>query len=110
MPVRLRLARLGKRNCPVYRIVAMDAKTRRDGKGLENVGLYRATANPAGYKEIELNPDRIKYWLSVGAEPTPPVIKILVMARIIPEKPKELLSYMLPPVLPKQSWLVGKQK
>lgn len=65
MAVQIRLSRLGRKNLPFYRLVAADKAARRDGRFLEVLG----TVNPVGAKEgVELKQDRIKYWLSVGAQ------------------------------------------
>lgn len=75
MVVRIRLARWGRRNRPFYRIVAADARAKRDGRFLETLGTY----NPISHskreaahhiKRVALNVQRIKYWLSVGAQPS----------------------------------------
>jgi small subunit ribosomal protein S16 len=69
MAVKLRLKRLGRRHRSVYRLSAMDARRPRDGRVLEELGLYSpATKDPQ--KQVRLNEERIKYWLSVGAVPS----------------------------------------
>lgn len=74
MAVRLRLKRHGRRNRPYYRIVAMEARRRRDGKELEVIGHY----DPIAKKDnTSLKLDRAQYWLSVGAQPTETVADIL---------------------------------
>jgi small subunit ribosomal protein S16 len=77
MVVRIRLARLGGRNNPLYRIVVANNKTRRDGLPLESVGIYNPIPSPAGEKLVEICSNRVKYWLGVGAQPTSPVKKLL---------------------------------
>lgn len=77
MVVRIRLQRLGRRNLPVYRIVAANSKARRDGKYLERLGSYDPTPDPRGTKHISLNLERVKYWLGVGAQPSDTVAKML---------------------------------
>lgn len=67
--VRIRMQRLGRHRRPFYRISAIDARTRRDGRVIEQLGWYDPTAADAG-KQIELNSERVKYWLSVGAQPS----------------------------------------
>ena len=74
MAVRLRLKRHGRRNRPFYRIVAMEARKRRDGRELEVVGHYDPIAKE---ENTSLKLDRIEYWLSVGAQPTETVADIL---------------------------------
>ena len=67
MPVKIRLQRHGKKGKPFYWIVAADARSKRDGKFLEKLGIYNPNTNPA---TIELNVDGSVQWLSNGAQPT----------------------------------------
>jgi len=87
MVVRLRLQRFGQRNCPFYRMVAANSRSPRDGKHLEIVGTYNPIANKQGIKEIRLKTDRLKYWLSVGAQPSDRVAWILGKFGILPPPP-----------------------
>ena len=73
--VKIRLARVGSKNQPKYRIVATDEKFKRDGRFLEILGHYDPTVDPF---IIKTDDDRFKYWLSVGAQPTESVKKLLV--------------------------------
>jgi small subunit ribosomal protein S16 len=72
--VKIKLKRLGKIRSPHYRIVVADSRTRRDGRAIEEIGLYHPVQNPS---RIEVNSERAQYWLSVGAQPTEPVLAIL---------------------------------
>jgi small subunit ribosomal protein S16 len=72
--VKIKLKRLGKIRAPHYRIVVADSRTRRDGRAIEEIGLYHPVQNPS---RIEVDADRVAYWLSVGAQPTEPVLAIL---------------------------------
>jgi small subunit ribosomal protein S16 len=67
--VRLRLKRLGRKNRECYRLVAMDARTPRDGKAIEELGHYDPHVANVDARAI-LNGERIDYWLSVGALPS----------------------------------------
>ncbi len=67
MAVKLRLRRMGKKKQPIYKIVAADSRSPRDGKFLEAVGIYNPLTNP---HTVELKEDRINYWLDNGAQPT----------------------------------------
>lgn len=67
MAVKIRLRRMGKKKQPIYKIVAADARSPRDGKFLEALGIYNPLVNP---HSIELKEDRINYWLDNGAQPT----------------------------------------
>jgi small subunit ribosomal protein S16 len=72
--VKIKLKRLGKIRAPYYRIVVADARTKRDGRAIEEIGKYHPKAEPS---LIEVDSDRAQHWLSVGALPTDPVRKIL---------------------------------
>jgi small subunit ribosomal protein S16 len=72
--VKIKLKRLGKIRNPQYRIVVADARTKRDGRAIEEIGLYQPKQEPS---LIEVNSERVQYWLSVGAQPTDPVLNIL---------------------------------
>ncbi|MGY0058067.1 30S ribosomal protein S16 [Streptomyces sp. LZ34] len=74
MAVKIKLKRLGKIRAPHYRIVVADSRTRRDGRAIEEIGLYHPVQNPS---RIEVDSERAQYWLSVGAQPTEPVLAIL---------------------------------
>lgn len=67
MPVKIRLQRHGKKGKPFYWIVAADARSKRDGKYLEKLGIYNPNTNPA---TIEVNLDNSVTWLQNGAQPT----------------------------------------
>jgi small subunit ribosomal protein S16 len=72
--VKIKLKRLGKIRSPHYRIVVADSRTRRDGRAIEEIGLYHPVQNPS---RIEVDSDRVQHWLKVGAQPTEPVLAIL---------------------------------
>ncbi|MFD1721829.1 30S ribosomal protein S16 [Amnibacterium endophyticum] len=74
MAVKIRLKRLGKIRAPYYRIVVADSRTKRDGRVIEEIGLYHPTEHPS---VIEVDSDRAQYWLGVGAQPTEQVAAIL---------------------------------
>ncbi|MEI5101329.1 30S ribosomal protein S16 [Streptomyces sp. PmtG] len=74
MAVKIKLKRLGKIRSPHYRIVVADSRTRRDGRAIEEIGLYHPVQNPS---RMEVNAERVAYWLSVGAQPTEAVRAIL---------------------------------
>jgi small subunit ribosomal protein S16 len=88
MVVRLRLQRFGRTHSPFYRMVAAHSKAPRDGKFLEIVGTYNPMAQKNGVKEIRLKTDRLKYWLSVGAQPSDRVAWILGKFGILPPAPR----------------------
>ncbi len=74
MSVRLRLTRIGGKKDPVWRVVVADQRSKRDGRVIEIVGQYNAQTNPS---TIKVDEERIREWLSRGAQPTETVKKIL---------------------------------
>ena len=74
MAVKIKLTRLGKIRNPQYRIAVADARTRREGRAIEIIGRYHPKEDPS---LIEVDSERAQYWLSVGAQPTEPVLKLL---------------------------------
>ncbi|WP_102142919.1 30S ribosomal protein S16 [Mycobacterium hubeiense] len=74
MAVKIKLTRLGKIRNPQYRIAVADARTRRDGRAIEVIGRYHPKEDPS---LIEIDSERAQYWLSVGAQPTEPVLALL---------------------------------
>ncbi len=73
MAVKIRLKRIGKKRAPFYRIVVMDARTKRDGRAIEEIGKYNPKTEPSF---IHVESDRAQYWLGVGAQPTEAVVAI----------------------------------
>src|SRR5688572_4415588 len=71
---KIRLLRMGKIRNPQYRIVVADSRTKRDGRAIEYLGIYQPKEDPS---VIEVKSDRVQYWLSVGAQPSEPVQRIL---------------------------------
>ncbi len=74
MAVKIKLKRMGKIHAPYYRIIVADARTKRDGRAIEEIGKYHPKNDPSF---IEVDSERAQHWLSVGAQPTDPVRKIL---------------------------------
>jgi small subunit ribosomal protein S16 len=74
LAVKLRLTRVGSKKNPVYRIVAADSRSPRDGKFLEIVGRYNPQTDPS---TIELDEDKVRDWLSKGAQPSDAVARLL---------------------------------
>ena len=119
MTVKLRLQRFGQKHLPFYRIVAADARFPRDGRFLERVSclficdkcihqsysihysIQLGTWNPLpmkdGVKEVTADTERIKYWISVGAQPSDLVAWILSQINVLPPPPvKHSPKYQLP--------------
>ena len=78
MAVVLRLSRAGTHKAPFYHVVATDSRKPRDGKYLEDVGIYDPTRRP---ELIKLKEDRIAYWLGKGAKPSETVAEVLRKAK-----------------------------
>ena len=74
MAVKIKLQRIGKIRTPHYRVVVADARTRRSGRVIENIGIYEPKSEPS---VIKIDSERAQYWLSVGAQPTEPVAALL---------------------------------
>ncbi|MCT1412679.1 30S ribosomal protein S16 [Corynebacterium sanguinis] len=103
MAVKIKLQRLGKIRNAQYRVVIADARARRDGKVIENIGIYHPKEEPS---LIRINSERAQYWLGVGAQPTEPVLALLKVTgdwqkhkgldgaegtlKVAPEKPSKL--------------------
>lgn len=87
MPTVIRLARIGCRNNPFYRMVVTDSRKARRGKYIEAVGTYNPIANKHGVKEVRLKPERIKYWIGTGAQMSDKSAWLLGKAGILPMPP-----------------------
>ena len=76
MAVKIRLKRLGKIREPYYRVVVADSRTKRDGRAIEEIGKYHPKLEPS---LIEIDSERVQYWLSVGAQPSDQVRHLLTI-------------------------------
>ena len=74
--VRIRLARMGRKNRPFFRIGVYHAQTRRDGTCIEKLGTYDPLSQDVGRK-VNVNRERLAYWISRGAQPTEKVACLL---------------------------------
>ena len=81
--VKIRLRRMGAKKAPFYRVVVADSRYPRDGRFIEEIGYYNPMTAPA---EINVNGERAKYWLGVGAQPTDTVRVLLKKSGVIEEK------------------------
>ncbi|WDM85270.1 30S ribosomal protein S16 [Ehrlichia sp. JZT12] len=70
MPVKIRLARFGAKKRPFYRVVVADSRVPRDGKFIESLGFYNPMLPKGQDSFVKIKVDRLKYWLSVGAQTT----------------------------------------
>ena len=80
--VRLRLKRFGRTHKPFYRLIAIDKRSPRDGAAIEELGHFDPTLLDES-KQITLKDERIRYWLSVGAQPSETVSDMLVKQGIL---------------------------
>ena len=74
MAVKLRLTRVGSKKNPIYRVVAADSRSPRDGRFIEIIGRYNPQTNPS---TIELDEQKVRDWLSKGAQPSDTVARLL---------------------------------
>ena len=74
MAVKIKLKRVGKIHAPQYRVIVADSRTKRDGRAIEEIGVYQPMQDPS---LIEIDSDRAQHWLSVGAQPTEAVLVLL---------------------------------
>jgi small subunit ribosomal protein S16 len=86
MAVVLRLSRAGTHKAPFYHVVATDSRNPRDGKYLEDVGIYDPTLRP---ERIELKLERIDHWIKVGARPSPTVAMIVKKSKKLAAAPEK---------------------
>ncbi len=84
--VKLRLTRVGKKGEPHYRVIAIQAREKRESKAIEFLGYYDPKTNPSTFK---VEKDRIQYWLSVGAQPTATVARLLARQELFKVEPKK---------------------
>ena len=94
MSVRIRLSRGGSKKRPFYKVVAADSRAPRDGRFIERLGSYNPMLPQDNASRFTVNEERVKYWLSQGAQPTERLEKLLsnlglVKAPTIPAQPKK---------------------
>jgi small subunit ribosomal protein S16 len=77
MSLKIRLARAGAKKRPYYRIVVADSKSPRDGRYIEKLGTYNPLLPRDSAERVKLAEDRVKHWLSQGAQPTDRVLRFL---------------------------------
>jgi small subunit ribosomal protein S16 len=92
MAVKIRLRRVGRKKSPMYRIVVADSKSPRDGKFIEIVGQYQPRT---GDQALNLNSERVNYWLNVGAQPTDTVRSLLRKAGVLKQRHESRLASKL---------------
>ena len=79
MAVKIRLTRVGSKKNPIYRVVVADSRSPRDGRFLENLGIYHPNNEPS---RVEIDTDKAAAWLAKGAQPTEAVAKLLTIAGV----------------------------
>ncbi len=80
MAVRMRLARVGSKKNPIYRVVVADSRSPRDGRFIEIVGRYNPQTEPS---LIEFDEDKVKAWLGKGAQPSDSVARLLKAKQLL---------------------------
>lgn len=78
--VKIRLMRMGMKGAPSYRVVVADARSPRDGRFIENIGWYNPLTEPS---TIQINAERARHWIGVGAQPTQSVRSLLLRSGVI---------------------------
>ncbi|KAJ3012950.1 hypothetical protein HKX48_006000 [Thoreauomyces humboldtii] len=104
MVVRIRLARWGASKNPFYGVVIANNRAARDGRHIERVGTYNPVPDTQGVKRIELNVERIKYWLGVGAQPSDRVAWLLAKLSMMPLKPEQRQNQGLVSLNDRKTW------
>ncbi|MBL6772459.1 MAG: 30S ribosomal protein S16 [Alphaproteobacteria bacterium] len=88
MSLKIRLARGGAKNRPYYRVVVADSRMPRDGRYIERVGSYNPMLEHGDENRLVIREDRVKHWLSVGAQSTDRVQRLLAQAGMVEAKPR----------------------
>lgn len=86
MSMKIRLARGGSKKRPFYRIVAADSRMPRDGRFIEKLGTYNPLLAKDSEERVIMDLDRVKYWLSQGAQPTERLVRMLEAAGVLEKK------------------------
>ena len=110
MSLKIRLSRGGAKKRPFYKIVLADSHSPRDGKFLERLGTYNPMLPQEHAERLVLKEERIKHWLSVGAQPTDRVARFLVGAGYLPEKARPQQSKQPEPKAKAQERLKDQEK
>jgi small subunit ribosomal protein S16 len=79
MAVKIRLMRMGAKKAPFYRVVVADSRSPRDGRFLENLGVYHPNNEPS---KVEIDTEKAAAWLAKGAQPTEAVAKLLAISGV----------------------------
>ena len=92
MAMKIRLARGGSKKRPFYRVVASDSRMPRDGRYIEKLGTYNPLLAKDDEARVNLDMERVKYWLGEGAQPTDRVARFLEVAGVIEKKERANLK------------------
>ena len=92
MAMKIRLARGGSKKRPFYRVVAADSRMPRDGRYVEKLGTYNPLLAKDDENRVELNMERVQYWLGEGAQPTERVSRFLEAAGVLEKKERANLK------------------
>jgi small subunit ribosomal protein S16 len=90
--MKIRLARGGSKKRPFYRIVAADSRMARDGRFIEKLGTYNPLLAKDSEERVQMDMERVQYWLSQGAQPTDRVSRFLETAGVLPKKERANLK------------------
>ncbi len=85
MPLVMRMSRHGAKKSPFYQIVVTDSRAPRDGRFIEKIGTYNPALANDNPERVKLNAERIKYWISKGAQPSDRVARFLFAAKLGPK-------------------------
>ncbi len=96
MAMKIRLARGGSKKRPFYSVVAADGRMPRDGRFVEKLGTYNPLLPKDSEERVQLNMDRVNYWLGEGAQPTDRVSRFLEAAGVIAKKERANLKKAVP--------------
>lgn len=92
MAMKIRLARGGSKKRPFYRIVAADSRMPRDGRYVEKLGTYNPLLAKDDENRVQMNMDRVNYWLGEGAQPTDRISRFLEAAGVLEKKERANLK------------------
>lgn len=96
MAMKIRLARGGSKKRPFYRIVASDSRMPRDGRYIEKLGTYNPLLAKDSEDRVQMNMERVQYWLGEGAQPTDRVSRFLEAAGVVEKKDRANLKKGVP--------------
>ncbi|KAJ1435621.1 30S ribosomal protein S16, partial [Ochromonadaceae sp. CCMP2298] len=98
-----RLQRFGRKHLPFYRIVVADARAPRDGRFIERIGTYNPLPSKDNVKELTADSERVRYWLSCGAQPSDRVTWLFGQIGLLPPPPVRVTTkHQLPRSLQKK--------